>query len=137
VALEEYGARCPDGIHAPDVALARIDALLALGRRGEALRVLSGLGGAAIEGLPRAVELRVLRGELLAEAKRCLEAMPDFERALEHGGAAGLEERALWGRASCRATLGRNDAARADLERYLARFPEGRFAAQARGALGR
>ena len=45
------------------------------------------------------------------------------------------EERALYGRASCRERVGQRAGARADLERYLARFPRGRFASAVRTAL--
>jgi hypothetical protein len=137
--LDAYLARFPAGQLRLEARLARLDALLALGRRPAAL--------AALEELPRdqvsrRPELLLLRGELLAGATRCGRAIADFTALLE--GAAGgptrsldQQERALYGRASCRATLGQTGAARADLEAYLRRFPEGTFAAAVRRALDR
>jgi hypothetical protein len=96
---------------------------LSLDRRAEALRVLDGL---AIERLPRATAVGLLRAELRAQAGRCAEAIADFDRcAVGANCSQELEERALFGRASCRGKLGQAAAARADLERYLLRFPHG------------
>jgi hypothetical protein len=129
-ALDEYRARWPKGALRPEAEVARVDALLSLGRRGEALAALEAVN---VGGLPRARELGVVRGELRAEAGRCKEAVRDFDAAAKSGDALG--ERALWGRAACRARLGDREGARADLEGYLSRFPSGKFAAEARRAL--
>jgi TolA-binding protein len=48
-----------------------------------------------------------------------------------------VTERVLYGRATCRAQQGDWAGARSDLEHYLARFPKGRFADQARAAIGK
>jgi TolA-binding protein len=48
-----------------------------------------------------------------------------------------VTQRALYGRATCRAQQGDWAGARTDLEHYLARFPSGRFAAQAHAAVGK
>ena len=86
--------------------------------------------------LPRGAELAVLRAELRAEAQRCPEALADFDRCAAAAGCRPeAQERALYGRASCRGKLGQGAAAREDLERYLARFPHGRFASAAARAL--
>jgi hypothetical protein len=129
-ALDEYRARWPKGVLRPEADVARVDALLSLGRRGDALAALESV---YVASLPRARELTVVRGELRAEAGRCKQAARDFDVAAALGDALG--ERALWGRAGCRARLGDRDGARADLERYLERFPSGKFASEARRAL--
>jgi TolA-binding protein len=82
-----------------------------------------------------AAEVVVLRGELAADAGDCAAATIDFNRTLAAPGSPGLEERALYGRAACRLRDGDRVAARADFERYLERFPRGKFAAHARAAL--
>ena len=132
-ALDDYAARFPQGQLAQEAEVMRVDALLALGRRDGALRVLDGL---TLAGLPRARELVLLRAELRSEAGRCRDALADFGSAIIEA-ADTLDERALYGRALCRARLGNFDGARNDLDRYLVRFPDGRFAADARHALER
>jgi hypothetical protein len=122
------------GALANEAATTRVEALLRTGSLKRALVVLDGLSPRPAG---RGRELLATRGELRAEAGRCSEALADFEPLLADDGARDLiSERALYGRAACRARLGENDAARADLETYLARFPSGRFAARARAALG-
>jgi hypothetical protein len=135
--LDAHQAHYPHGMFAREAALARLEALLALGRRADALTVLDGLSREGFDGLARAHELRVLRGELLAQAGDCASAIEAFDAALANAPAAELEGRALFGRASCRASRGDVERSRADLERYLESFPRGPYAAQARAALGR
>lgn len=137
--LDEYRARFPRGTLRPEAELARLDTLLFLDRRGEALALLDGMGPTRTV---RARELAVLRGELRSEAGRCGEAIADFTRALrgeagtEAAGARdGIEERARYGRATCLARGGDWAGAREDLRGYLERFPDGRFAAAARQRL--
>jgi hypothetical protein len=60
------------------------------------------------------------------------QALGDFDRALATGLPQGLEERALFGRAASRLKVGDEAGGRADLASYLAKYPNGRFAAQAR-----
>ncbi len=131
--LDDYQARFPNGVFANEARFARIDALLVLGRRAEALEVLekAGLGE-----LPRHGELRVLRGELLAEAGRCREAVEAFTRELDSGLTGSLAERSLHGRAICRGILGDRAGSRADSLLYLERHPQGQFAGEVRQALG-
>ncbi|MGI5864592.1 MAG: tetratricopeptide repeat protein [Myxococcales bacterium] len=131
--LDDYDARFPNGVLANEARFARIDALLALGKRAEALEVLE---KAQLGELPRHGELRVLRGELLAEAGRCREAVEVFTRELDSGLTGPLEERSLHGRAICRGILGDRAGSRADSLLYLERHPQGRFAGEVRKALG-
>jgi hypothetical protein len=139
--LDGYDRQFPRGALRAEARLARLDALLLLRRRPEALLLLDGLPAAALQDGPRAPELRLLRGELRAEAGRCGEALGDFSVLLWPQAAAAprasLQERALYGRASCRSRLGDAPAARADLREYLARFPDGRFSAVVRRELSR
>lgn len=131
--LDEYERRFPSGALAPEATAARIDALLALGRRAQALQRLE---ASSLDRLPRGAELRALRGELRAGRGELGGALDDFSVVLATKGApAGVVERALYGRGSCRARLGDVAGARADLGEYLRRFPSGSFAEPARRAL--
>jgi tetratricopeptide (TPR) repeat protein len=132
--LDDYDARFPRGLLAFDALAARVDALVRLGRGGDALARLERVPAATLD---RSAALRVLRGELRAGAGRLAPAIQDFDAALALGGGDELAGRALYGRGSCRARLGDAPGARADFERYLRLFPRGRFAAEAGKALGR
>jgi hypothetical protein len=134
--LDDHDARFGGaGALAAEAATTRVEALLRMGSLKRALAVLDEL---TPRPAGRGRELLATRGELRAEAARCGEALADFEPLLVDDGARDLiSERALYGRAACRARLGENDAARSDLETYLARFPAGRFAVRARAALGK
>jgi TolA-binding protein len=109
-----------------------VDALLMLGRDRDALALLQTL---ALQARGRDQELRVVRGELAAAAS-CARAISDFDAVLAGMPAPALAERALYGRATCLARLGDAPAAARDLRAYVRRFPDGRFAAEARRALG-
>lgn len=130
--LDQYQGRFPSGSLLEEAQAARVDALLQLERRTEALAVLD---GARFQRLPRGGELLLLRGELRAAAGRCREADGDFLAALDGRPTAPVSERALYGRASCRARLGDGEGARQLLQQVLARFPTGRYAEPARRAL--
>jgi hypothetical protein len=121
--LAEHRRRFPSGALRAEARVAEVEALLSLDRRADALRLLDGL---VIERMPRGAELAVLRAELRAQAGRCAEAIIDFDRCAATASCGpAAEERALFGRASCHGKLGQTAAARADLERYLSRFPHG------------
>jgi hypothetical protein len=131
--LDERDARFGGaGLLGDEARSTRVEALLRLGEHARALALLD---AAAPRPTGRGRALLVTRGELRAAAGRCREAVADF--ALLADGATDDEPaaRALYGRAACRGRLGEGDAARADLEEYLARFPAGRDAARARAAL--
>jgi tetratricopeptide (TPR) repeat protein len=131
-AIDDYLAAYPDGVLRADAELAQIEAWLRIGKSQEALTALDRL---SLSGLPRSREFTVVRGELRAAQGRCRQAVHDFAAAVQ--GSDDLAERALVGRADCRAQKGDRAGARADLDDYLRRFPSGRFAARARQALER
>jgi hypothetical protein len=137
--LAQHAERFPKGaLHAEEDML-RIEALLALGKRDEALGILDRV---SIASLPNRDEQLVVRGELRAAKQRWREAKQDFDEALEahvlpatSAKARAIQERALWGRASARSRLGDQPGARADLDLYLRHFPGGRFARPAASLL--
>jgi hypothetical protein len=126
----EFGAR---GALAPEANATRIEALLRLGRHTQALALLDAMAPAT-NGVGR--EMLVARAELRADKSRRTAALHDFDLLLTTGGKTdSVTERALYGRATCRGKIGDGEGARRDLETYLATFPEGRFAHEARAAL--
>jgi len=123
--LEEFTERFPKAVLRPEAEHLRVNLLVSLNRRREALDALDQYE--LKQETPRALELRVLRAELRARSGRCTEAVADFSAAL--GNAQGpLHERALYGRYRCHIQLGDASAAKSDREDYLLRFPSGRFA---------
>lgn len=132
--LDEYRLRFPGGVLRDEARVARVDALLALGRRPEALEAIAAIGSKNLGAMPRGLELRALEAELEAEAGHCERAVPLFDALLARP-APGVEERSLYGRAACRAKLGEPDGAAADLRRCLERFPAGKFAPAAKRLL--
>ena len=129
--LDDYRARFPHGVLSVEASIARVDALLLLGRRDDALAWLARL---PLERSGRSIELQLLRAELYAE-RDCNQAISDFDAILAPALASSLGERALYGRAACRLRLGDVVGGRADLHTYLARYPAGRFADQVRTRL--
>ena len=125
--LADYDRRFPSGLLEPEVLRIRTEALLDVGRDHEAL---ARLDDRSADALTR--PLRLLRGELRARAGRCDEALRDLDPLADEGQTpAVLAGRALYARASCHAQLGDVAAARDDLERYQARFPDGSLHAEA------
>jgi Flp pilus assembly protein TadD len=126
-ALDRYSRGFPNGRLAAEGGLVRVEALLALGERGAALRLLDDL---PIDESPRARQLLVLRGELRATADRCSDALRDLGRGLSLVPHDAVDERALFARASCLDRLHRPAEARRDLESYRIHFPTGAHAAE-------
>ncbi len=127
-AVNVYLRHFPNGTLLVEAQHARIDALLLLGRREEALHALDSLD---LDPIGRGQELLLIRGELRAR-RDCADATADFDVVLRHAAPPRLAERALFGRAVCRQQEGRPGAAREDALTYLERFPGGRFADAAR-----
>jgi hypothetical protein len=131
--LDERDRRFPSGGLGTEAALARVEALMALGRSDEALPILLRIRDPR-GGLTR--EVRIARGELLARSGRCAEAVEDFDDLLATALMDAPRERARYGRASCRlSAAGQTAGAIADLEGYLAEYPDGRFASAVRATL--
>ena len=116
-----------------EAKVARVDALLSLGRKREALAILERLPFAQIG---RGGELRLLRAELRAGTD-CASALADFDVLAKQALAAPLAERAMYGRAACELRVGDDAHARADFAGYLRKYPEGRFAGDVRQQLAR
>jgi hypothetical protein len=133
-ALDAYHRDFPSGIFHLEAYAARVDALILLGRRDEALSELQGVSTGALRQMPHGAELSLLRAELVKERGDCTAAMATFDQVLDEG-PASLAERALWDRAGCRAAMGKSEESRADLEQYLRLFPKGVFAKKVRAAL--
>jgi len=125
--LDAYRLRFPDGVLRDEARVGRVDALLALGRRPDARAELAAIGSGKLGAMPRGLELRVLEAELEAEAGHCDRATALFDALLAQPSPA-VEERSLFGRATCRAKRGEPDGAAADLRRLLQRHPHGEYA---------
>lgn len=137
--LDEYVTRFPHRALDLEAGMLRAEALLSLGRTRDALAALDGL---PMQSLPKRDGRLALRGELRAAAGRFQDAIADYDAILARAGGADARgamgdvvERALWGRASARSHLGNDEGARSDLGQYLLRFPNGRFANEAKRML--
>jgi hypothetical protein len=131
--LDEHEARFPRGELGLEAAAARVDALLLLGRRADALSRLERM---PLEGAGPRADLLLLRAEIRADSD-CPRAIADFDKVLAKRAAPAIDERALYGRAACRLRTGDGPGAEADLRTYLARYPAGRFADEVRARLPR
>lgn len=121
--LDGYGPTISARGLAYEATILRVEALLALGREGEALKLLD---GSALAAATASKGLLLTRARLRAAANRCPEALEDFDAVL--GQAADRD--ALAGRALCRKRTGDYAGARQDLERYKALYPvDGRLSA--------
>jgi hypothetical protein len=137
--LAQHAEEFPDGALTSEATILRIEALLTLGLKDEALSLLDRV---PLASLPNRDEQLVVRGELRAAKGRWREAEEDFndilrDRSLPAASAKSrnIQERALWGRASARSRLGDQDGARTDLDLYVRHFPAGRFAGPAAALL--
>jgi hypothetical protein len=130
-ALDAYAAVFPGGELRAEADLVRVEALLAAGERGAALRLLD----ERADTNPRARQALLVRGELRAAAGRCAEAARDLGRVLAAPPRDALDERALFARASCLSRMHDYPGARDDLRAYLQHFSAGRHARDAAEAL--
>jgi hypothetical protein len=121
-ALDRRDREFPRGLLDREAALARVEALMALGQSGNALAILDRLRLSDRETDRR---VSVLRAELRARGRRCADAIADFDAALGGAGDDDVAARALYGRALCRGRVGDAAGARHDLVDYLSRFPAG------------
>jgi tetratricopeptide (TPR) repeat protein len=130
--LDEYVQTYPQGRLLHEAAVARLEALVLAGHRAQALEALEG-------GLPALAPLgrseMVLRGELRAAAGRLEGARDDFSAASSRGGSDDVAARALLDLARMQQALGDHAGADGSLRRYLASFPRGAGAEEARRAL--
>jgi outer membrane PBP1 activator LpoA protein len=111
--LDQQATRLNQSPYRHEALLIRVEALLALKRDRDLLRLLD---GAPLVDVAASRSLLVTRGRLRAAAKRCTEAVTDFDRALAEPGRK--DRQALLGRALCREALGDGEGAKADRERY-------------------
>jgi hypothetical protein len=131
--LDRHRSELASGALAPEANATRIEALLRLGRNGQALALLDGRRLSA-QGLGR--EMLIARAELRADKGRTSAAFADFDLVLSTSiQTDAIAERALYGRATCRAKSGDWNGARGDFQKYINTFPQGRFARDARSAL--
>ena len=97
-ALDAHERRFPAGQILLEARLLRTEILLAGGRDADALALLDPL---ALAGLPRARELRTVRGELRIKLGRCADGKADLQVVLAAGTADPLAQRARKAIASC------------------------------------
>jgi len=116
--LDRHATELGKSAFVHEALLLRVEAMLALGRRVEVLRLLDGL---ALTDVAASRSLLVTRGELRAAANRCADGLGDFDLVLAKSKQA--DRQALFGRALCRKKLGDSAGARADIERYRREFP--------------
>jgi hypothetical protein len=126
--LERHLQLFPNGALVLEARVARVDALLQLGRRADARRELSTL---PIDRIGRKSELLLIRAELRAD-EDCHAALADFDALLAQPLSGPFAERARFGRGACLLRLGDKAGAERDFQLYLERYPNGRFAAQIR-----
>lgn len=130
--LDTYDREFPHGELQPEAEWLRVQALVLLAKRREALARLD-RQALTLEAEGSAEPL-LLRGQLRSEAGRCSEALPDLDAAAALGSGEFLE-RALLYRGQCRSRTGDVPGARADFSVYLVRFPTGRYREAIRKAL--
>lgn len=132
-ALAEHQRRFPQGQLAPEAQRAKLDVLMALGRNLDAAQQARTLR--ANSSGARALELTVVEAEQLRAAGRLRGALSRFERAIADGATGAVAERAWYGRASCRRSLGDAVGAHRDAAEFLRRFPQSRRATELSGWL--
>lgn len=116
--LDGHAGELARGGLAHEALILRVEALLALDRRTEVLRLLD---GASLSDVAASRALLVTRGQLRAAANRCSDGIGDFDLVLARS--TGADRQALIGRALCRKRLGDGPGSKADVQRLLDQFP--------------
>ncbi len=116
--LDGHAGELAHGGLAHEALILRVEALLALDRRTEVLRLLD---GASLSDVAASRALLVTRGQLRAAANRCGDGIGDFDLVLARS--TGADRQALIGRALCRKRLGDGPGSKADVQRLLDQFP--------------
>jgi hypothetical protein len=129
--LADFRQRFPAGSMLREADLAEVRADLILDHRVAAIETLDRL--LSQPDPPRATELVLLRGELLAKENRCADALASWSGMNVQSSAQN--ERLLHGQAACLAKIGRRSESESAYRAYLATFPTGRFADEARVTL--
>ena len=129
----DHRRRFPRGSLRPDVDLSLVEALLAGGQLERAAQQIEHFLAAHPDS-ERRDEVRLMRAHLARERGDWRRARDDYDRLSTARGPTA--EEALYFAAYCRRRLGDMAGARQTLERYLAGFPQGRYARAAREALG-
>ena len=96
--LDAHERRYPNGHMLSESRVLRAEIYLAQGRESAALAVLDSL---SLSGIPRARELRTVRGELRVKAGRCTEGKRDLGEVLEKSVADALAKRAAQAISHC------------------------------------
>jgi hypothetical protein len=120
--LDEHRSRFSGGALQREAALARVEALLTLGRQDDALAVLDAL---ALEAGGADRKVHLARAELRASHGRCADAIGDLDHVLATPADDTLAARAYYARARCALHVHDPVRAGADLREYLTRFPGG------------
>ena len=131
--LDEHRRRFPGGALHREAALARVEALLGLGRNDEARTVLDSLTLGST-GADR--HARLARAELRADRGNCAGAVDDLNGILAGAANDKVAARALYRRARCALRVRNLGGARVDLSDYLARFPKGHAKRRSRSCSG-
>ena len=116
--LDSHDGELAKGGFGHEALILRVEALLALGRRAEVLRLLD---GTSLTDVTASRSLLVTRGELRAAANRCAQGIGDFDLVLARS--RQTDRQALIGRALCHKQLGDAAGMRADIERLRREFP--------------
>lgn|GEM_PF-3474163 len=132
--LDEHHRRFPRGSLQREATLARVEALLGLGRNDEARTALDSLTLGST-GADR--QARLARAELRADRGDCAGAVDDLNGLLSAAANDDVAARALFRRAHCALRTHNLPAARIDLRDYLAHFPEGSRKAEVEALLRR
>lgn len=96
--LDGHEQRYPSGPMRAEAQILRAELYLAQGRRADTLSILDGM---SLLALPRARELRTVRGELRVQAGRCAEARADLGLVLEKDPTDSLAKRASQALSHC------------------------------------